>query len=221
MHSVRRLPASTIERRVGFLLVEFAFQRQKRIKRAPIPLDEILQFLKLRLEFDDIAGRFGVAGVLGFTTLNTRQIFIDESLDPTEHPEREGRLNFTIAHETGHVVLHRSIPSPHLLPEHDQRSLEWQADKFAAYLLMPRYLVLREWEMNLGYAGPLVITPEMENIGIDNCGSREALNAALTDIHAEDLARAFGSFSPGHAYTIARTRASALTIRFASSPYDT
>ncbi len=61
------------------------------------------------------------------------------SLSPYTTPLRD---NFTIAHEVGHLILHFFLQSPK--PEtpvgftrYGSGSLEWQANRFAAALLMP------------------------------------------------------------------------------------
>lgn len=56
--------------------------------------------------------------------------------------ENDGFSNFTLAHELGHLVLHRNIPPSFsrakAAPKYDcYFNSEWQADKFATYLLMP------------------------------------------------------------------------------------
>jgi hypothetical protein len=162
-----------------------------RIKSPPVSLDRILEFLELELEFDDIAARFSEPEGLGCMIVETRQIFIDQSLDPTDHPEMEGRLNYTIAHEIAHWYLHRRIADPRLLSDNDQHRLERQANCFAAFLLMPPWLVLKEWKSRIGYAGPLIITPDQEALGIDTFGSRAALITTLADQHASGLAPLF------------------------------
>src|SRR5256885_17256701 len=50
----------------------------------------------------------------------TREIHVDESLDPEVNPEAEGRYYFSIGHEVGHWELHRhhilaTSAEPHLL----------------------------------------------------------------------------------------------------------
>ena len=146
--------------------------------------------MKFQLEFDDLFARFGLKDHLGCTIIETRQIFIDESLDPVEHPEREGQLNFTIAHEVGHIKLHQGIPCPHLLPADEKPWLERQANWFASSLLMPRGLVYKVWRARFGES-PLVITPDMEEIGIANLGSRAKLLSYLADKRAGELAPLF------------------------------
>jgi Zn-dependent peptidase ImmA (M78 family) len=86
----------------------------------------------------------------------TTTILIDKSL-----PEGEPRFNFTLAHEIAHFVLHRKVNLSVLEGEKDRQIsdtnrdlildqiegddprkwLEWQANKFASSLLLPRFTV--------------------------------------------------------------------------------
>ncbi len=71
-----------------------------------------------------------------------------------------GRVNFTIAHELGHYLLHRSILENGIMCSR-QDMMEWkseyaqreaEANQFASYLLMPRNLFeekMRDKEINL------------------------------------------------------------------------
>lgn len=92
----------------------------------------------------------------GRTNVVSRTIYIDKSL--TDH---QVRLNFTLAHEIAHFVLHRKVDiaaatagsdtqisdtSSDLKLDHIQTSnprsrMEWQANRFAAALLLPRLTV--------------------------------------------------------------------------------
>lgn len=130
---------------------------------APVPVDEILEtHLGVSLDFDDLNNMVGDSDVLGATYAESRSVFIDVSLDPTEHPMMEGRYNFTVAHEIGHWILHvprlRAAELPTVM--HRQLGLvqmlvcalggrkepiEWQADQFASALLMPKHLVEEAW----------------------------------------------------------------------------
>ena len=69
------------------------------------------------------------------------------------------RYAFTLAHEIGHILLHQNVfhrvnvdkCEDDLMIEKNgivknRQLLEVQADKFAAYLLMPRYLLVKTWE---------------------------------------------------------------------------
>jgi Zn-dependent peptidase ImmA (M78 family) len=123
----------------------------------PINTDEIVEkFLQLRLELEDLRHRLNMPDVLGATWFEEKCIRIDSSLE-----EKEGRLSFTMAHEIGHWWMHRPIyemnkvtvplfvceagkpPSPAVVCRSSgkKQPAEWQADQFAAMLLMPAFLM--------------------------------------------------------------------------------
>ncbi len=88
-------------------------------------------------------------------------IFVDESLDPEEHPSQENRYRFTLAHEGGHWRLHpprilRDAPQTVFLgaapaaeaicwPTQTTRRGEWQANHYASCLLIPRPMIVAAW----------------------------------------------------------------------------
>jgi hypothetical protein len=140
---------------------------------APVPIEDIVEkYLKLGVEFDDMHQLLGVPrshepDILGAMFFDERRIVIDESLDPEENPSNEGRYHFTLAHEGGgHWRLHRHLFSKDsaqvsLLNEQAQPAIvcrsskakepiEWQADYYAACLLMPRRLVFAVWRERFG-----------------------------------------------------------------------
>lgn len=56
--------------------------------------------------------------------------------------EGDGRAKFTMAHELGHLVLHRNIPLHRANNNHRAfENSEWQANEFAGEFLMPRSLM--------------------------------------------------------------------------------
>jgi hypothetical protein len=137
--------------------------------------------LKIRLEFDDLHETLGVprsncqagSGILGAIFFNERRIVVDASLDPEEDPRKEGPYRFTAAHERGgHRRLHRHLflkdsPqnslsdatfSPSIVCRSSRRKepIEWQADCYAAHLLMPRRLVFEAWSEVCGSLNPFV-----------------------------------------------------------------
>lgn len=138
------------------------------IRKPPIPADEILNtHLKVTLDFDNLSGLLKVdADVFGATWLDKGQVIIDESLDPTNHPEMVGRYNFTVGHETGHWQLHRVYfekdPSQQQLFELEEppsvvcrtsqakEPIEWQADFFSSCLLMPKMMIVESWQHRHG-----------------------------------------------------------------------
>ncbi len=112
----------------------------------PIPVEDIIQrHLGLKLKFLDFQKGLGLEGVLGATYVNARVICLSEEL---LEAKSEGRMGFTCAHEVGHWVLHRQFvkmagrsdrqESSIICRTSDARKpIEWQADFFAACLLMP------------------------------------------------------------------------------------
>jgi hypothetical protein len=104
-----------IERDAEALLAQYAPAKNIEIK-ASIPIEDIVEkHLKLRVEFDDLHRLLGApcgGPRLRRDLARNRpdRIVIDESLDPEEWPEREGRYRFTLAHEGGGPWrLHRPL----------------------------------------------------------------------------------------------------------------
>lgn len=121
--------------------------------RPPVPLEEMLleKHSGIRLGITDLKSEFG-PDALGVYLLDTREVLIDESLEPSEHPAMLGRYRFTAAHELGHSRMHSSQigdtsgGSRVILcsrPSSDPR--EWEANRFASALLMPREEVFIAW----------------------------------------------------------------------------
>jgi len=114
--------------------------------KPPVPVEDIIErSLGLRLIYEDLEKVFGSKDVLGATYVESKIICINERL--FEHSS-EGRLVFTCAHEAGHWVLHRRYVDAEggdnskdeaivCRPRDAKAPIEWQADYFAACLLMP------------------------------------------------------------------------------------
>src|SRR5262249_29105313 len=166
----------TIERDAEALLAQYAAAKGVEIK-APIPIEDIVEkYLKLHVEFYDLRRLFGLPGgrkpdIFGAIWLDSGEIVIDESLDPEEHPLREERYRFTLAHEGGgHWRLHRPLVQANSCQE-AQRSIvvcrssqanervEFQANLYASCLLMPRKLVMEAWLDKFGNGHPRIFPP--------------------------------------------------------------
>ncbi len=123
----------------------------------PIDIDEIVEgYLKINLQLADLKKLLYIPDVLGATWFEDKVIRVDSSLEG-----KEGRLSFTMAHEVGHWWMHRPIyemekitlpifayekekkPSPAVRCRSigKKEPAEWQADQFAAMLLMPASVV--------------------------------------------------------------------------------
>jgi Zn-dependent peptidase ImmA (M78 family) len=116
------------------------------VTEPPIPVADIIQtHLGLKLAYMDFEKSLGLRGVLGATYVKARLICVNKDL---QERESEGRMAFTCAHEVGHWVLHRQfVDTAGRSDGHDigilcrsadaRKPIEWQADFFAACLLMP------------------------------------------------------------------------------------
>ncbi len=163
IQDVPYLDKKRIEFTAQVLLEEF--QRQHAALTAPpIPVEAVLELhLGLQLAIIDLRAEFRSDDVIGAINVNTKEVFVDVHLDPTTHTDLEGRYHFTLAHEIGHWQLHRRYvghladstapgerrgrKTAYLCRSGDAKlRIEWQADYFAACLLMPRPLVYRAWK---------------------------------------------------------------------------
>lgn len=138
----------------------------------PIPVEDIIErFLNLQIGFIDFKKAYNLDGILGATYVNNRLICTDKSL---LDDRAEGRLNFTFAHEAGHWILHRKLvgisevvrdDKPAILcrKKDAKKPIEWQADYFAACLLMPEKWIRRAFEKSVGH-DPLMLHNEKSTL---------------------------------------------------------
>ena len=146
------LTSAQLDQVVAELLRNYEKRRGAPV-RPPIDVEEIAEgYLGLTLELTDLRQLLGSDDVLGATWFDERRLRVDQSLEG-----KEGRFAFTVAHEIAHWQLHRPLyemekvtfalfpPQPGAKPTaaivrraKDRKSpAEWQADQFAARLLMP------------------------------------------------------------------------------------
>lgn len=167
------------------------------------PLLDVCDWLRndfdIPISWDANLGRAGSGKrINGAFDFETRSIRIDRSLEP-DSP----RFRFTLAHEIGHLVLHRKIPAgvrtavigdQHVDVDEDMSSdlpsaersdlewLEWQANYFAGALLMPEQsvrtaVVMKQQERH--------VTRNLGRIYVDWRGKAVGeLNAALAYLTA-------------------------------------
>lgn len=164
----------------GNVISDFAMAT-KRCVAPPVPVDNIIEFgLGLGLEFEDLRRKLKMQDVLGATYVQARKICADTSLD---RPEEEGRLCFTLGHEIGHWVMHREFIGQasrgggiiFCRTRDAKKPIEWQADYFAACLLMPAAFVRDAFlrvcgpeplvlhNVESAYSGPICFDPCVTN----------------------------------------------------------
>ncbi len=150
-----------IEREAELLLAEYA-EMIEPVLEPPVPVEELVGTAQLRQKFLDLKSLFPYGDVHGAIWFEEALIAIDVTLNPDTSPRRRGRYHFTLAHEIGHWRLHRkhfvATPNQRLLFDDGNRKpdvvcrsseskkpVEWQADTFAAVLLMPRKMMYSAW----------------------------------------------------------------------------
>lgn len=147
-----------------YKMVDVSFAAENFLKefnpanQLPIPIEEIVE-LKMKIGIMVIPGLKKLLGIDSFISSNFSQITIDE-FSYTKFAER---TRFSIAHEIGHIILHKNWYENHgpktiddYLIFHEKidretyKFLEIQASTFAGLVLVPTKLLLEELKKRLG-----------------------------------------------------------------------
>lgn len=180
-NNLRFMKDQEFEDESALLLAEYG-NKHGQVIAPPIPVDEMVElYMGLSLEFLDMQKLFGVGDVHGALWVNEKRVGIDQRLDPARSPAMLGRYHFTLAHEAGHWRLHRQLFQKKanqlsLLPENVERPeyicrsdstepIEYQANRFASCLLMPREMVKRAWHEWRGGMDPIYLPDLREEVG--------------------------------------------------------
>ena len=150
----------------------------------PVPVEDIIERgLYLKRGCIEFENKMIDMEVLGATYVKQRLLCVNKKLLQNKYI---GRLNFTWAHEVGHWLLHRKLvgPTSHLDSAGGEilcrtvdrkKTIEWQADYFAACLLMPDTFVQNAYQEVFGprplqiynvdsrFMGPLYFAPCIKN----------------------------------------------------------
>ncbi|MFC4686585.1 ImmA/IrrE family metallo-endopeptidase [Epilithonimonas pallida] len=151
---LKRLSAEQIQNIANNFLNEFDVQILE--NAFCLDLNKLISYLKSKYELsvehvhlEDNQGR----KLLGYFDSENNKIFIDNSVVGTE------RYAFTLAHEIGHYVLHRDLKMNQIAYnnfkdshhniftqqyeiKNDKNWIEWQANYFAASILMPHISIV-------------------------------------------------------------------------------
>ena len=172
--AVEHISNEEIETLAETLLAEFREQSTR--DDYPVPIEAIAEHhLGYELDITD-QGLFVDPDFLGGISFEHNTIYVNSSVE-----NHEGRYSFTIAHEIGHHILHKSLYE-HLVEDHSkilcrdkQKPLiERQADRFAAALLMPRSLILgfkppqpvRHFKSAIGLAARIKRDAYLDNVSL-------------------------------------------------------
>jgi len=152
-------------------------------KSYPIPVEEIAEF-KLRLDIIPIPGLHKTFDVDGFLSSDCKSISVDEGV----YQSRPGRYRFTLAHEIGHLVLHKDMYNRYKFdnitewkefiekfPEKEYSWFEWQAYEFAGLVLVPPVHLNKRVSYH---------TKEIESLGIKN---KDVINDRVIEFLSEDF----------------------------------
>ena len=211
------LTPQAFEDEAALLLAEFG-TAYAQITAPPVPIDDIVEkHFKLLIEFNDLRAEYPEGDVLGAIYFNDKRIVIDQCLVPEDFPAMRGRYRFTLAHELAHWRLHRHLylhraNQPMLLssgkaaPDHVLRSTqtdkkEYQANRLASCVLMPRGMVKRAWHQTQGSMDPVylddlqtrrqqILTAEVLRRGGFKSGD-DAIDNMLLEHVARPLAQTF------------------------------
>lgn len=120
-------------------------------REIPVPIEEIIEF-QMGLNIVPIPGLLRAFDVDGFTSSDLTNIYVDEFI----YSNRPGRYRFTLAHEIGHLILHKEIYLQatfhtikewkdfiNSISEKDHGWLEYQAYSFGGLVLVPHEHLLK------------------------------------------------------------------------------
>ena len=136
------------------------------IDEPPVPVLRIASGMGIEIYYRENAGW---DGALDIDERNMRaRIFVEKN-----HPVT--RQRFTVAHELGHVVMH---PHTHVHRDtagrmNSDNFIEWQANRFAARLLMP------EWMVRFAYNR---VSTDVSQLARSFVVSREAMRIRLQSL---------------------------------------
>ena len=150
------IPPKDIEERVEALIEQYS-QEIKPIKSPPIPVDNIVErLLNYQLCYEELN-----ENILGFLSIENKLVVINTHANDV-------RFTFTCAHEIGHWALHKDylktdekqiflfdmeIKPSIICRSNGKGNEEWQADYFAASLLMPSMMFSKKYRETLDNYG--------------------------------------------------------------------
>ncbi len=165
---------------------------RKRFWDKPIPVDiESIIEIGLKISIVPVPGFQDLCDADALIASNWRYVYVDNSRYLDER--YRNRLRFSLAHEMGHFYLHKEVYNDFnikewndyykLLKEFPQDQygyLEFQANSFASYLLVPRDILALERDRALDKFKRNVNYVKLEKVDIDTLNSYLAIPISKT-----------------------------------------
>jgi len=120
-------------------------------REIPVPIEEIIEF-QMNIDIFPIQGLHTILDIDGFTISDLSTIYVDDFV----YKSRPGRYRFTLAHEVGHIILHKEIYSKanfqnikewkdfiNSISDKDHSWLEYHAYTFGGLVLVPGEHLIR------------------------------------------------------------------------------
>ncbi len=171
-------------------------QKYHQDKSIPTPIEEIIDF-RFDIDIIPLPGIQKLCDVEGFITPDFKAIYIDEGV----YQDRPYRFRFTLAHEIGHLFMHKKELSQIKLDptdvinswamflselnNRDHSKMEYQGYTFGGLILAPQNHLLEQFNLHFQMVLPLV--EEAKDKGI----SRQNYLKYAVDQMATILSRVF------------------------------
>jgi len=142
-------------------------QKHHQNKSIPIPIEEIID-LDFNIDIIPLPGIQNLCDVEGFISPDFKAIYVDEYV----YNNRPYRLRFTLAHEIGHLVIHKEKLSQiridptdtvgswakflNEIDGGDHSKMEYQGYIFGGIVLVPPNNLLEQFHANLPMVEPLI-----------------------------------------------------------------
>lgn len=164
---IQYLPYKQISQRAEEFLLRYHPSRQ-----LPIPIEEIVEF-KLGVDIVPVPNLQRDFEIEGFTSSDLETVYVDQFI----LSERPARYRFTLAHEVGHIILHKKIFREinissikswknfvELVDPQDYSALEFQGYAFGGLILVPSPDLKKLMERNLPMIKHLIRISKARNI---------------------------------------------------------
>ena len=149
-------------------------------EKIPVNIEHILE-VELKISIVPVPGLKNQISFDSFISSDWENVYVDNDSYMSDKYYR--RIRFSLAHELGHLVLHKELFESleiklledyyhfyNQVPNDQYRFLEDQANKFAGYLLIPYEIMEKHRDKLLIEYRKKLIGTDLENIDVDLSG---------------------------------------------------